>query len=89
MRTRTLPFLLLAAPVASLAAQAPARLAVRVSVGSPSRCSTIASPGRSKYRYTSERRSCVCAGIVFHTLPGSSVVTPITSCALCAPRWWM
>jgi hypothetical protein len=61
---------------------------VRVSSGSPSRCSTTASGGRSKYRYTSVRRSCVCAGIVFHTLPGSSVVTPITSCALCAPFWW-
>ena len=35
------------------------------------------------------RRTCVCDGIVFHTLPGASSVTPITSCALCAPPGWM
>ena len=35
------------------------------------------------------RRSWVCAGMVFHMLPGCSVVTPMTTWQLRTPFSWM
>ena len=61
----------------------------RVSPGSPMKWNTTCPVAMRVYAYTSERRRCVCGGMVFHTLPGSIIVSPITSWQLCTPSGWM
>ena len=61
----------------------------RVSLPSPIMWNTTLSSGTSKYIYTSIRRSWVCAGIVFHTLPGSSTVMPMDSWHVGSTSGWM